>query len=176
MFYAANIPLSRCSTSKISYFKYGLNTAIRNGHRPQYLYGEKEKSEYRIPLQLPPLQNKYFEKYHPLQGNLTKATDRDKIGQLVDELIPFMIPLTVEYVGERNEYGEKHGYGEETFENGKVYRGNWINGKMEGVGTMIYPNGNSYTGDWVDNMACGKGINGNKIFLYLSHHVGLRNL
>ena len=38
-----------------------------------------------------------------------------------------------------------HGYGEYYWYNGKVYKGNWVNGKMEGQGTLSY-DGKEYVG------------------------------
>lgn len=38
-----------------------------------------------------------------------------------------------------------HGYGEYYWYNGKVYKGNWVDGKMEGQGTLSF-DGKEYIG------------------------------
>ena len=37
-----------------------------------------------------------------------------------------------EYEGERNELGERHGYGKTVLPNGDIYEGNYANGKQHG--------------------------------------------
>jgi hypothetical protein len=37
------------------------------------------------------------------------------------------------------------------FNNGTVYEGNWVAGKMEGNGVMKYNTGEEYTGEFKDN-------------------------
>jgi hypothetical protein len=48
---------------------------------------------------LEPLQNFIFEKYHPSNGHLSVASDREKIIQLINDLEPYMNRVEVGYVG-----------------------------------------------------------------------------
>jgi len=34
------------------------------------------------------------------------------------------------------------------FDNGSIYKGGWLNGKMHGIETLTFSNGDSYKGDW----------------------------
>ena len=43
----------------------------------------------------------------------------------------------------------KHGKGLETYPNGSVYQGEFVNGKREGKGFFKWPNGEEYDGEWV---------------------------
>ncbi len=44
---------------------------------PHILYGSKEASDLRAPKILPPFQNTYFDKYNPINGTVSVATDKD---------------------------------------------------------------------------------------------------
>ena len=41
-----------------------------------------------------------------------------------------------------------HGYGEETWSDGRKYKGNYRNSKKDGFGTFIWTDGNMYQGNW----------------------------
>ena len=45
----------------------------------------------------------------------------------------------------------------ETYANGNVYIGGFVNGNSHGKGTYIFANGDVYEGDFVDNLFHGKG-------------------
>ena len=62
------------------------------------------------------------------------------------------------YSGSYNKYGLFEGYGEMTFSNGDIYKGNWNNGFINGHGIKIYSNGNFYEGNWSYDKANGHGI------------------
>jgi hypothetical protein len=111
--YAANIPVEH---TKHEHFTAGLKLAAEANRRPHYLYGSKEMKEKRAPICLPPLQNSYFEDYHPLKGSLSVAADKDKIGELVEQLQGYMKAVAVEagYAGSK-EKGKLHGYGKHVF-------------------------------------------------------------
>ena len=47
------------------------------------------------------------------------------------------------YRGERNETGERHGYGIYTSRNGNEYRGEWYEDRREGLGVVKVGNGKS---------------------------------
>lgn len=64
------------------------------------------------------------------------------------------------YEGERNEVGDRHGYGKATLENGDEYRGEYKNGVRHGYGEYTFhdKNGAKYTGYYSDNKKNGTGI------------------
>ena len=72
------------------------------------------------------------------------------------------------YDGDRNEKGERHGYGKATLPNGDTYEGDYQNGKRHGNGTWVddqrnghgtyfYPNGDTYQGEWYQHQRHGHG-------------------
>ena len=87
-----------------------------------------------------------------------------------------------EYVGGRNETGERHGVGKAQLKNGDIYDGHYKYGRRDGPGTylftannakyagsykegdrhghgtMIYPDGSKYEGTWYHNKRQGYGI------------------
>uniref|UniRef100_A0A3P8UQM3 Radial spoke head 1 homolog n=1 Tax=Cynoglossus semilaevis TaxID=244447 RepID=A0A3P8UQM3_CYNSE len=63
-----------------------------------------------------------------------------------------------EYVGDRNEAGERHGHGRAVLPNGDVYEGEYENGKRNGQGTYRFKNGARYVGTYFQNMKHGQGI------------------
>jgi len=50
-----------------------------------------------------------------------------------------------------------HGRGKYTWGDGRVYEGDWVEGKIHGKGKFTYSNGNVYEGDWLDGKYHGKG-------------------
>ncbi|XP_016890138.1 radial spoke head 1 homolog isoform X2 [Cynoglossus semilaevis] len=62
-----------------------------------------------------------------------------------------------EYVGDRNEAGERHGHGRAVLPNGDVYEGEYENGKRNGQGTYRFKNGARYVGTYFQNMKHGQG-------------------
>ena len=52
------------------------------------------------------------------------------------------------YEGERNEAGEKEGYGTMRFDNGDVYEGEYKADKNDGRGTYRNASGDVYEGEW----------------------------
>jgi hypothetical protein len=97
-----------------------LKLAAQAKRRPHYLYGSKEMKDKRAPICLPPLQNSYFEDYHPLKGSLSVATDSDKISELVDQLKGYMKAVESGYAGSK-EKGKLHGYGKHVFPRYDIY-------------------------------------------------------
>jgi hypothetical protein len=159
MFFAANIPSSlKDSEQRKSKFSAGLAYAKTQNRRPHILYGSKEYSNQVPPYILPPLQNIWFEKYHPSQGNLSVESDREKINFLVEQLKPLMKPITIGYTGDRNELGEPNGVGQFQLDSGNHYEGDWKNNKKHGKGKFLWSNGNSYVGNWVNDCRSGHGI------------------
>ena len=43
---------------------------------------------------------------------------------------------------------EKHGFGREVRDNGRIYEGQFKDGKFDGFGRIIYNLGNYYVGEW----------------------------
>nr|XP_020442658.1 radial spoke head 1 homolog isoform X2 [Monopterus albus] len=62
-----------------------------------------------------------------------------------------------EYGGDRNEAGERHGFGKAVLPNGDTYQGQYENGKRHGQGTYRFKNGARYVGDYYQNMKHGQG-------------------
>ena len=86
MFYAANIPLTHNTQTRLEKFNVGLKFHLQNGVRPHALYGFRERDLNETPRLLPPLQNTTFEAMHPEKGEVTQPADREKIRELVAEL------------------------------------------------------------------------------------------
>lgn len=156
MFYASNIPLSESASSKLPNYKYALHYHASNDRRPHFLYGTNEYTRGRPQICLPPLQNSYFDEYHPEKGHLSVEDDRAKISQLVAQLLPYMKRVTVGYEGDMDLNGCGHGI--YTCDNGNVYEGEYRCGKINGYGTYRYADGNKYEGEWTDAKKNGHGI------------------
>ena len=150
MLYAANIPLEKASAARMTKFKAGLLSSMQAGRRPHLLYGTREhKLVGRNPIQLPPLQNSWFDNYNPVKGKLTKESDREKIQQLVTDIEPYMKRVVKGYDGERNAAGQMHGRGVYRYASGDVYEGDWKDGKMHGRGVYRYADGSiDHDGQW----------------------------
>ena len=160
MLYAANIPLEKDSAARMSKFKAGLLSSMQAGRRPHLLYGTREHKQVgRTPIQLPPLQNSWFDKYNPVKGKLTKETDREKIQKLVTDIEGRYMQRVVEaYDGERNAAGQMHGRGVYRFANGDVYEGDFKDDNMHGRGVYRCADGNVYEGDFKDDNRHGRGV------------------
>ena len=95
------------------------------------------------------------------QGKLTFTDRSTSEGLFVEGRIPtngkFTYPNGCVYLGELNEDGERTGYGEFVFHDGRRLKGNWDKNRMEGVGKLIYADGSIYEGDWKKNKKHGKG-------------------
>jgi hypothetical protein len=129
MLYAANIPLENDSAARAGRFKAGLLGSVQEGRRPHLLYGTREYKLFgRNPIQLPPMQNSWFDNYNPVNGKLTKESDRANIQGLVAEIAPHMKRVTVGYEGGRNAAGKMHGRGVYRYAEGAVYEGEFNNG------------------------------------------------
>lgn len=65
--------------------------------------------------------------------------------------------LSVAYEGELD--GVKpHGKGKAYFKDGRIYEGDWVDGKYEGYGCLYYDNLNLwYEGEWKDGKRHGQG-------------------
>ena len=106
MLYAANIPLENVNALRLGHFKAGLLSSAQAGRRPHLLYGTRE---YKLlgynPIQLPQMQNSWFDNYNPVKGKLTRESDRANIQRLVDDIAPRMKRVAAGYEGQRNGAG-----------------------------------------------------------------------
>ena len=157
MFYAANIPLLNNDNNRLDKFSNGIRFHLENNRRAHILYGDYEHNHIWQPKVLDPIQNSYFEKYHPSKGNLTVASDIEVINRLVEELKPHMKFVEVGYVGATNALGVRHGYGIYNYDDGDIYEGEWIDDKRHGYGKFKYQNGLVYEGEFVNGKKHGKG-------------------
>lgn len=55
------------------------------------------------------------------------------------------------YTGELNEKGMPDGEGEAHFKDGRVYKGTFVDGKLQGNGYFIYDNGDTFSGSFVND-------------------------
>ncbi|KAM9031371.1 radial spoke head 1 homolog [Sarcophilus harrisii] len=63
-----------------------------------------------------------------------------------------------EYEGERNEAGERHGFGKAILPNGDKYEGQYEYGKRHGQGIYKFKNGCQYIGQYQENKKHGHGV------------------
>ena len=132
--------------------------ALEQGRRPHLLYGTREsvkKSPIKI---LEPLQNNSLATFNPINGSITKDSDRVKIKELMDALTPYLKEMVVGYSGEKNAAGKMHGEGKYVYDNGSEYIGSWKDGRQSGVGQLTFTNGSRYNGQFVSNKKHGKGV------------------
>lgn len=61
------------------------------------------------------------------------------------------------YMGHRNDFGQRDGYGLLKAEDGSTYTGQWTNSRREGQGTLFF-DGGVFEGQWHKNNANGEGI------------------
>ena len=152
MMYATNLPLLERSEER----KSKLAPILRQ-RRIHAIYGSNEEKRNAPPVILPPMNNSWFDKYPPREGNLSKETDRKHVVKLEDNIRPSIKRTEEKYEGDRNEAGQMHGKGTYTYANGNLYEGDFVEDKVHGKGTFTYANGNVYEGDWVEDNMHGKG-------------------
>jgi len=162
MFYAANIPLfladnPEAFAERVKKFDHGIAYHQKEGRRPHILFGTHEKKIRLEPFILPPLQNSWFEEYHPEKGHLTKDADRQVIHKLVEDIKPYMKFVVEGYTGDHNSQGQREGHGKYLYDNGESYEGDWKADLKHGKGKYIYADGDYYVGDWVNGKRHGQG-------------------
>lgn len=79
-----------------------LNYSISKMNRPHFIFSAKHRAQRRNPVCLSPLPTALFEHYHPLRGMVTKVSDRVKLEQLVQDLLPYMTLVENNVVGFQN--------------------------------------------------------------------------
>lgn len=159
MLYAAKLPLPITTKKKTSSFRFGLKFALERNFRPHYLFGDKELALNLAPIQLPPLQNSYLDKFAPMAcvENLTRVSDKDTIQSISEELACDSETVTVGYDGDLNDGDLPHGSGTYTYPSGNVFDGQWRRGKIRGRGEKIYLSGCKCEGEWALNRLHGDG-------------------
>ena len=70
----------------------------------------------------------------------------------LEEIPPYGI-----YDGERSAEGLRHGQGKNTFANGDIYEGQYVNGKRHGQGKFTFKTGGIYSGEYQLGERTGKG-------------------
>jgi hypothetical protein len=150
MLYSTSIPMLESEKEGERFLKFGqeLQLRMKDGRRVHFLYGTKELKGRRFPMILPPLRNNYFDEYRPEKGTLTKEEDRAIISKLVDDLSQYIPRVAEGYEGEKNENGQRHGFGVYKYKNGDIYTGQWVEDKREGEGKYKFQNGDLYEGVW----------------------------
>jgi hypothetical protein len=96
MLYAANIPLENDSAGRMEKFKLGLLSSVQAGRRPHLLYGTHEHKKGFYPIHLQPMRNSWFDNYNPVDGKLTKESDRVNIRSLVRDIEPHMKRVVID--------------------------------------------------------------------------------
>lgn len=162
MFYAAFIPLRRegCmdwSRSDGGGF-LGLKVAQQNNRRLHVVYGTYEQMHCEGPRVVPPLELTYLDKFNPLNGSITKESDRIKIQSLMRDLHPFVerrrsfvnsfnfnLPHTVDF--------QKH-----VLLDGTLYEGGWKNSHYDGFGKLVLTNSDTYEGGFCRGKFHGYGV------------------
>ncbi|KAI4481388.1 hypothetical protein M0804_009508 [Polistes exclamans] len=62
------------------------------------------------------------------------------------------------YEGDRNEQGDRHGFGKTLLPNGDMYVGQYCEGLRNGKGIYVFKNGARYDGEWRQGLKYGQGI------------------
>lgn len=162
MMYAANIAVVDNCDGTLRHLKFDLGLAhhCKHNRRPHFLYSLVEEEKGLSPHATPPLQNSFFENHSPLLGNITVPSDLTIIQGFVDSFMPVLAAAaaTIGYEGSRNELGEKHGIGRETFALGTVYEGEWKHDVCDGWGVVNFGEGSRYEGEFKSGMKEGQGV------------------
>ena len=61
------------------------------------------------------------------------------------------------YIGEVNEFSQKHGYGKMYYANRDLYEGTWMNDKRHGEGLYLWTDGSKYLGSFFKGKPHGLG-------------------
>lgn len=90
--------------------------------------------------------------------NLLEAGNEDAVIELLYEQMTEVFDTSIgRYYGELNEEGQRHGKGTAYYADGRLYSGDWANGRREGEGTWfdIYGEKTIYTGGWKNDIPDG---------------------
>jgi hypothetical protein len=89
-------------------------------------------------------------------GNVLDAVAPTDSGNVIDAVAMDAESLT-DYVGERNEAGEREGEGTYVYASGAKYQGEWKAGIMDGRGMYRHADGSVYEGEWKAGEKEGRG-------------------
>jgi hypothetical protein len=181
MFYGSSIPLNDDTENRKRKMRSGLLHNRSRGLRPHFFYGSKCKANGSAPVILPSFHYNHYEKYPPAEGNLSVASDKVKIEQLVVDLVPFLrkvnVGIVFDDVGEctagtrrgtstdldGNVYvgdfvnNVPHGFGIYEYASSSVYEGHFIGGKKNGHGKYAFASGDVYEGYYIRGQENGHG-------------------
>ena len=185
MFYCAFIPLLDADPApRARKMAYGMRASMLAGRRPHLYFNTMLSDFSRSPIVLAPLAHSYLEQLNPLDGKLTKETDRARIAELMEDLktgYPVKHAIAGGYSGGIDDYCRPQGEGKMIQVNGDEWTGTWAAGKMLrgrifyatgncyegeldpetglrcGIGHMVYFNGDEYQGSYVDDKRHGEG-------------------
>ena len=73
-------------------FNLELNYAIKQSRRPHFIFSTRHQENGTNPVCLSEIPNTYFERFHPRGGRVSRQTDKVKIEQLVNDLLPYLKP------------------------------------------------------------------------------------
>ena len=66
---------------------------------------------------------------------------------------------------------KRHGYGDENYQCGSIYKGKFSNGAKQGHGTFTMSSGYTYSGEWLDNKKSGFGteVHPNRVAVFVGN-------
>ena len=87
-----------------------------------------------------------------------KIPDFEIESVLVVDKCAFQVQGGIIYIGQwERDLSKKAGKGRQSWSDGSLYEGQWVNGKANGLGRMIHSDGDVYEGQWRDDKANGDG-------------------
>ena len=110
-----------------------------------------------LPTPMAPSANSLTELAGPSPDYLTQAgkDTLDRLGpypfQYDESPLVKRGPLSVDngvYIGQWNSQMQRHGQGQQTWPDGRMYEGQWRNGQCSGKGRLIGPKGEAFVGDF----------------------------
>lgn len=120
-FYFSNVEIPK-SSRRYKNFDGAVHFHLTHGRRPHLVYGTKESRTNALPMVLPPLQNTYFQTYHPDDGNFGRAEDKAIVEKMTQHLMNNVRVVKEGYAGDELN-GRRHGYGVFYYHNGNQYEG-----------------------------------------------------
>ena len=64
---------------------------------------------------------------------------------------------SLSFIGKKDKFGNKNGFGIQKWKDGNIYEGNFINNKAEGWGIFYYSDGDMYKGSFENDITKGYG-------------------
>lgn len=158
MVYAANIKTITDTRQRMNRLFGGLKLHRQRQRRPHFVYFHDLNL---VPLNLPPLQHSYFDRFYPNKGHLKPGceSDMDRINLLMSRL-RFTLSVSEWYEGEEiivNEKKIREGKGFFSYPNGDTYFGCWKADKRHGFGVYTGFDGTKYSGQFFEDKFHGFG-------------------